>query len=58
MRTWMAIAVMMFAAVGHAGKAEAYFYSASEVLGWCESDAKATRILYTNLYTNEHKIGL
>ena len=43
MKIWMAIAVMMFAVAGHAGKAEAAFYSGSKVLGWCESDAEATQ---------------
>ena len=40
-KIWMAIAVMMFAAVGHAGKAEAGFYSGSQLLERCESDSGA-----------------
>ncbi len=39
MKLWIAIAVMMFAAVGHAGKTEANFYSGSQLLEWCESDS-------------------
>ena len=37
----MAIALMMFAAGGYAGKAEAggRFLNGSKLLGWCESDS-------------------
>ena len=39
MKLWIAIVVLMFATVGHAGKAEAAgFYSGSELLEWCEDD--------------------
>ena len=31
----------MFATVGHAGKAEASYYSGSQLLEWCESDSVA-----------------
>ncbi len=41
-RLWIAIAVMMFAAVGRAGKAEAAgFYSGSRLLEYCESNSVA-----------------
>ena len=41
-RMWMAIAVMMFAAVGHAGKAEATsYFNAAELLEECESATAA-----------------
>lgn len=39
MKLWIAIVVLMFATVGHAGKAEAgAFYSGSELLEHCEGD--------------------
>ena len=38
MKLWIAIAVLMLATVGHAGKAEATFYQGSELLERCESD--------------------
>ena len=40
-KIWMAIAVMMFAAIGHAGTAEdgGRFLNGSKLLGWCESDS-------------------
>ena len=40
---WMAIAVMMFAAVGHVGKAEASFLTGAQLLQECESDSVADR---------------
>ena len=43
-RLWIAIAVLMFATVGHAGKAEAgYYYKGAELLEWCESDSAIGR---------------
>ena len=36
---WIAIAVMMFAAVGHAGKAEAQYLDGNALLGLFESDS-------------------
>ena len=39
MKLWIAIVMLMFATVGHAGKAEAgQFVTANELLEWCESD--------------------
>ena len=42
-KIWMAIALMMFAAVGHAGNAEGYYLSGSDLLQECESDAAFDR---------------
>ena len=39
MKLWIASAVLMFAAVGHAGRAEASYYIGSQLLEWCESDS-------------------
>lgn len=39
----MAIAVMMFAVVGHVGKAEASFLTGAQLLQECESDSAADR---------------
>ena len=43
MKLWIAIVVLMFATVGHAGKAEAagFFYTGSVLLERCESDSPA-----------------
>jgi len=41
MKLWIAIVVLMLATVGHAGKAEAGYFSGSDLLGWCESDIVA-----------------
>ena len=38
---WIAIVVLMFATVGHAGKAEAIYYTGSQLLEECESDSVA-----------------
>ena len=41
-RLWIAIAVLMLATVGHAGKAEAGSYAnGNDLLGWCESASYA-----------------
>lgn len=42
-RLWIAIAVLMITGVGHAGKAEASYYSADDLLEYCESDQVALR---------------
>ena len=39
---WMAIAVMMFAAVGHARELGGYF-TGDDLLGWCESESLDAR---------------
>lgn len=44
MKLWIAIAVLMFATVGHAGKAEAGFYSGNELLERCESANSTKRV--------------
>ncbi|MDA9625670.1 Rap1a/Tai family immunity protein [Luminiphilus sp.] len=43
MKLWIAIVVLMFATVGHAGKAEAtnYFWTGSQLLELCENDSVA-----------------
>ena len=49
-RLWISIAVLMFATVGHAGKAEAGgYFTGSQLLEMCESDSvtdKTTCIVY------------
>ena len=56
MRIWMAIAVMMFAVVGHASKAEASFYSGNELLERCESDSAARRNACVGFLAGIHDI--
>ena len=41
-RLWIAVAVLMFTAVGHAGRAEASFFSGTDLLEACESDQPST----------------
>ena len=42
MKLLISIAVLMFATVGHAGKAEAAsYYTGSKLLEWCEGDSVA-----------------
>ncbi|MDA8677290.1 Rap1a/Tai family immunity protein [Luminiphilus sp.] len=43
MKLWIAIVVLMFATVGHAGKAEAGYYTGSVLLGFCESESVAVQ---------------
>ena len=43
MKLWIAIVVLMFATVGHAGKAEAGYYKGSELLERCESDSNVDK---------------
>ena len=40
-RLWIAVAVLMFTAVGHAGKAEASVYTGDEILEHCEDERVA-----------------
>ena len=49
MKTWMAIALMMFAAVGHVGKSEASFLDGTELLELCESES-LTELSFCNGY--------
>ena len=42
-KIWMAIAVMMFAAVGHAGKAEARYLDGNALLENCEGNQTTQR---------------
>ena len=41
MKLWIAIMVLMFTAVGHAGKVEAGLYDGNELLERCESDSQS-----------------
>ena len=43
MKIWMAIAVMMFAAVGHAGKAEARYLDGNALLEQCEGESAVNK---------------
>ena len=59
MKIWMAIAVMMFAAVGHAGKAEARYLDGNALLENCEGESAADKTTcYGNLMGIEDTVDL
>ena len=58
MRMWMAIALMMFAAGGYAGKAEAGYYTADEILKYCEDERVAAANICTSYIAGINDITL
>lgn len=57
MKLWIAIVVMMFATVGHAGKAEAgSYYTGSQVLEWCETGGTAGESICNGYLAGVHDI--